>query len=285
MPPVRRAAAVAVLAAAVLAPLVLGCEESQRKDPLVIKAVAGNPQRTNLPMFQVRIVRLLNRVRPDAPLAGVWDLLGAAAVPHEKQALWEANDLRLGRGGEEAIARLNNLLTNTADREAYVYTVAVRENMDFVVTFGSDRPTIDVLWSGSDGSLSGRHFEGAQVQFRVVCRGDPADPQAVALAIVPEVVSGKEMLHWIEGPQGFSQQVSRSIFTLQELAAEARLAPGEVLVVGGRASSPVSLGGAMFYEHRGPDLWVQTVVFQAQRLPAGAGLGQASQPGRPSPSP
>ena len=60
--------------------------------------------------------------------------------------------------------------------------------------------------------------------------------------------------------------MARQEFTASDLAAEVRLGVGRLLVIGGRRRSPVSLGGALFFEPRGPDLWAQTLILSAEEI-------------------
>ena len=62
---------------------------------------------------------------------------------------------------------------------------------------------------------------------------------------------------------------NRASFTLTDLAAEVRLPPGRLLVLGGRRSSDLSLGGTFFYEPRGPDTWIQTIILTAEGVQPG----------------
>ena len=255
-----------------------GCDAGTRDDRqgLVLKGGAAPPSTSALPMYRVEVARILSRVRPDAEVEDVWAMLQAAAVPHEKQALWEANDLRLGEAGPEAAERLKGLLTTTADRQVHVHTIAVRENFEFRVTFGGRRQTLDLLWTDAEGHLLGRHFEQATAEVRMVCRRDPARPDVVRVAMVPEVAYGEERVRWTETPEGYSRRLGQSVLAVPDLVAEAVLPAGRLLLLGGRRSGPLSLGGAYFHERRGPDLWVHTAVFAVQPM---------SAPGKPAAKP
>ena len=240
-------------------------------------------------LYEVRVVRLQHRQRPDAPTEDLWRLLGATAVPYSKQALWSANDLRLGEGARLAADRLNELFAEAPDRSANISVLVVREDMDFVITVGGARESLDVLWTDASGRLMGRRFDRALAQFRVVCRRDPARPDAVCVAMVPEVLFGAEELHWVRTPTGHVQRMSRGSFVLTDLAAEASLTTGRLLVIGGTPSSALSLGGAMFFEHRGPDTWTQTVIISVtQARPEEVPRDQPATllpKARPSPAP
>jgi hypothetical protein len=221
------------------------------------------------PMFNLRVVILKHRVRPDAPVEDIWRLLGTTNVPYEKRALWEANDLRLGDGAHLAADRLSDLVTETPDRMAFASTLQVLENMDFTVSLGGERDLLDVLWTDASGRLQGRHFTKALAEFRVVCRGDPKDPDAVLIALAPEVLYGPEELRWVRTEAGPIQRMARASCLLTDLAAEVRLGPGRLLVIGCRRTSDLSPGGAMFQERRGPDAWLQTIILTAERAKPG----------------
>ena len=242
-----------------------GCE--QRREPIVLRPIPGDPDVANRPAFRVRVVRLIHRIRPDAPEEDVWRLLGMTDVPYDKRALWEANDLELGEGARLAAERMNDLLAQTPDRSASSAELLVRENLDFRITLGAEREELEVLWTDASGRASGRRFAQAVPGFRLVCRRDPSDPTVVCLAFVPEVDFVRDAARWVQTPAGPVQQVVRGNFAIADLAAEVRLGSGRLLVIGGRRRSPVSLGGAMFFEPRGPDLWAQILILTAEEVP------------------
>jgi len=264
-------------AAALAAAVPAGCERRGRSDqdePLVLK-----PMRLQDPprMFQVQIVRLRHRIRPDAPLEDTWRLLGTTRVPHEKRALWHANDLRMGEGGQLAAERLRELVHDTPDRSVRFSRLVIPENSDFVVESGPDRLDLNVVWTDADGRLAGRRLERASPRFRLVCRTAPDDPQAVCIALVPEIAYGEQRLRYERTEHGFTQQMARDRFTPTDLAAEIRLGPGRMLALGGERSSDVSLGAALCFERRGPDLWKQTLLLTARPLPPGAAAPEADE--------
>ncbi len=226
----------------------------------------GDPEAARHPIYLVRIVRLIHRIRPDAPVEDVWRLLGTTNAPHEKQDLWSANDLRLGDGARLATERTNELLAQTPDRVAHVSELRVRENLDFRLTIGPEREELNLLWTDASGRLRGRRFTDAQAGLRLVCRGDPDRPDAVRVAIMPEVVYGQQAMRWVRTEVGLVQRMGRSRLALADLAVEVRLLPGRLLVLGGRRSANLSLGAAFFYERRGPDFWGQTIILTAERL-------------------
>ena len=265
---------VCALLVAAVALAAAGCEDWQPRqrdrNPLTLKAMqpaAGHAQPRS---YLVQIVRLRHRVRPDAPVEDVWNLLGTTNVPHEKRALWEANDLRLGEGGSMAAEHLGELLTRTADRTATTSRLTVSENMDFMVEIGGARAGIDIVWTDQAGRLGGRHFDDATARFRCVCRRHPNDPEAVCIALVPEIAYGQERLRYERTEHGFTQQMRRDRFAVPGLEAEVCLAPGRMLLVGATPSSDVSIGGAFFFERRGPDAWTETLIVTARPALRGA---------------
>jgi len=277
-----------------LAMLAAGCQPSPaERQSLRLRPLPPSPALANAPMIRLRVVRLQHRLRPDAPVEDLWRLLGTTNVPHEKRAFWNANDLRLGDGAGLAADRMNELVAETPDRSAVVSIVLVRENMDFVISLGGEREGLDLVWSDASGQLAGRHFDKALPLFRLVCRADPEEPNGVRIALVPEVQYGPEQLRWIRTEEGLARRMARASFTLTDLAAEVRLPPGRLLVLGGRRSSDLSLGGSFFYEPRGPDTWVQTIILTAEwvqpgQIPEGQAvpfLPPAAPAGKPPGSP
>jgi len=246
-----------------------GCGSAAARQPIRLHPMAGGPA-PDVPMFQIHVVRLQHRLRPDAAEEDIWRLLGTTNVPYEKRLLWEANDLRLGDGAQLAADRMSELVTDTPDRTTQTSDVLVRENMDFVIPVGIGRDRLDIIWTDASGRIMGRHFEQAVAQFRLVCRVDPDTADAVRIALVPEVMSGPEEMHWVRTEVGgVAQRLGRASFVLTDFAAEVRLPPTRLLVLGGRLSSDLSLGGALFYERCGPDVWVQTLIITAVHVKPG----------------
>ena len=268
----RRLAAITVCAAVAAAAAMAGCQRSARDEAgeaFVLKPMRPGSGDVQPRMYQIQIVRLRHRLRPDAPLEDTWRLLGTTGVPHEKRALWQANDLRLGEGGQLAAERLQELIRETPDRTARFNRLVIPENTDFVVESGGARTGLDVVWTDAEGRLAGRHFDRASPRFRLVCRPPPDDPQAVCIALVPEIAYGDPRLRYERTQTGFARRMAPDAFIVRDLAAEMRLAPGRMLVLGAQRSSDVSLGGAFFFERRGPDLWKQTLLVSARPLPPG----------------
>ncbi len=270
----RFGATIATCLLAGLAVALVGCggPSGGRFGPINLKPMAPKDGATPKTMYQVRTVFLQHRLRPDAPIEDVWRLLGTGNVPHEKRALWEANDLRLGDGANLAAERLNELLAETPDRTAKVRDLVVPENLDFAIALGQEREAIDLVWTDAAGRLVGRHFDEAATRLRVVCRHDPSDPAAVRIALVPEVQYGKERMRWVRTGQGHVQKMGRSSCVLSDLAAEVRLPPGRLLVIGPTsptAGPGISFGGAGFFHRRGPDTWQGTIILTAQRTVPG----------------
>ncbi|MCX5685784.1 MAG: hypothetical protein NT049_19180 [Planctomycetota bacterium] len=271
----RAIAGLIIPLAAALAAIAAGCAPATPpSQPLHLRPMPTSETPAMAPMFQIRLVVLSHRLRPDAPIEDIWRLLGTTNLPYEKWALWETNDLRLGDGARLAADRMNTLATETPDRTAQVRLLYARENFDFAIPLGGERDALDFLWADADHRLSGRHFDRALVQLRCVSRGDPDDPNAVRLAIVPEVLYGAEEMHWVQTGNSVSQKMIRASFVLSDMAAEVRLTPGRILVIGprsvaaatGKATPDLSLGAALMNERRGPDLWTQTIVLTAERV-------------------
>jgi len=278
MRPRTRASLVPALAAAFVAALAAGCAPaSPPSRPVHLRPMPSVDTPALAPMFQIRLVVLSHRQRPDAPLEDIWRLLGTTNIPYEKRALWDINDLRLGDGARLAADRMNTLATETPDRTAQVQMLYARENFDFAIPVGGERDSIDFLWTDAAGRLAGRHFDKALAQLRCVCRGDPDDPAAVRLALVPEVLYGPQEMRWVQAGTSLTQKMVRASFVLTDMAAEVRFVPGRILVIGPRTAAPggkatpdLSLGAALMHERRGPDLWTQTIILTAERMVHGA---------------
>ncbi|MBL7141067.1 MAG: hypothetical protein ISS74_09175 [Planctomycetes bacterium] len=263
------AIAACALVGAAVALVLAGCDGRTRPaepspDGLLLKPMPPQGDDRQARLYQVRIVRLWHRLRPDAPAEDVWRLLGTTSVPHEKRALWQANDLRLGEGGQMAAERLNELLAETADRTCQVSQLAVRENFDFVVTLGALRPALDIVWADAGGRLGGCHFDEASARFRMVCRRSQTDPGVVCIAMAPEIAHGKQRMRYVRTEHGYTQRMMPDIVQVPDLEAEVSLPPGRILLIGGRRSSDVSVGGAFLFEQRGPDTWQETLIVTAQ---------------------
>jgi hypothetical protein len=260
------AAGLAVLAVTWAAGCV-GADSAAKGGGIRLKPMAGSGAAVDLSMFQIRVVRIQHRLAADTPVEDLWRLLGGTSLPYEKRALWEVNDLRIGDGAELAADRLSELVTETPDRSIQTSQIRVRENSDFTIEIGGGRDVMDILWTDAARRLQGRQFQKCTAQFRLVCTSAPDDPAAIRVSLAPEIVYGDEALHWVRTPTGmFSQRLERSTFVLSDFAAEVRLPPGRLLVLGGRPEPGLSPGGALFCEPRGPNVWNQTIVLSFERV-------------------
>jgi hypothetical protein len=98
---------------------------------------------------------------------------------------------------------------------------------------------------------------------------------------MPEVAYGPEAMRWVQVGNSVTQKMLRATLPLTDLAAEVRLAPGRLLVIGGRTvgtgkgAAGLSLGGVFFHGRRGPDTWSETIILTAERT----GPGQIPETG------
>jgi hypothetical protein len=111
------------------------------------------------------------------------------------------------------------------------------------------RDSLPVLWY-REGQLQGRTFAQAQCMFAVTT--SRREDGRVALELVPELHHGQATQQY-SGEHGvFRVQFARPKQVFAELGIRVDLVPGQMLVVGGRADRPGSLGQQFFAAPRTP---------------------------------
>jgi hypothetical protein len=95
-----------------------------------------------------------------------------------------------------------------------------------------------------NGKLRGRDFFQAQGLFSIVTK--EADAGRVSIELTPELHHGEAAQRWTGRDGRFVMESNRPKEVFADAATHTRLAPGDVLLVGGRADRPGSLGHLFF---------------------------------------
>ena len=95
-----------------------------------------------------------------------------------------------------------------------------------------------------DGKLRGRDYLQAQGIFSILTTA--ADGGRISIELKPELHHGQASQKWAGRDGRFVMESSRPKEVFSKLATHSQLAPGDTLLVGGRADSPGSLGQLFF---------------------------------------
>ncbi|MDK1031597.1 MAG: hypothetical protein QGD94_06300, partial [Planctomycetia bacterium] len=164
-------------------------------------------------------------------------------------------------------------------REGTEMAVALTGSIALPATGGSRRgEVIRLLYENETGQKMGRSFTDTAVRFIIRCRTDPDDPEYIRIKMTPQVVHGREVPRFVRTRTGIVSRRTRPRFTFGFLSAEVRVPPKNVLILGGRQTSPLSLGGHFFFDRQATDTWSTIVVIVPERV-----VGEVAAPENPSP--
>lgn len=287
--PVRRAALAAVACCVALA--ACSCEPATPVKGLGIHGKRLiDPTLAGKPAFQLRFTFIRHRMAASAKSDDLWRFFDEGVLPEDARALWNKNDLRAGLGGQIAVDRVNKLLTTRSEDYTFIQkVVGLREGTEMAValtgsialpaTGGSRRgEVIRLLYENETGQKMGRSFTDTAVRFIIRCRTDPDDPEYIRIKMTPQVVHGREVPRFVRTRTGIVSRRTRPRFTFGFLSAEVRVPPKNVLILGGRQTSPLSLGGHFFFDRQATDTWSTIVVIVPERV-----VGEVAAPENPSP--
>jgi hypothetical protein len=220
----------------------------------LLRSVVATDNAVTLEVFFARFPR------GDAQLIGsAWDALDEQAIPVALRQRLSANGFQVGLAAGNLPTSMASLLQLheraprsptglqpvdlQAEPTATQRLLQLRDGRPGYIAKSDVRDTIQVLWN-RDGQLEGRTFNRAQCMFavRAVRRKDGR----VEVELVPELQYGEARQRY-EGEQGvFRVQFARPKQVFTELAIRTVLSPGQMLVLGGRAMRPGSIGQQFF---------------------------------------
>ena len=205
------------------------------------------PQRTR---FSVAI---LSRPSKDPAVESApWSVADEQAVPADVRAALEANGLRVGLIRGSLPVEITKLLDpDPPAKKPEVVEVEQPDGEPYLLDLAASSESATLLVS-RDGRASGKDYKDAKGLIRVTAVRE-GDGGAVRVKLVPEIRHGP-MQNGFGPPPGGSQFQPKEFVvnrgqaeeTFRDLAATVTLAPGQILVVGGRGDSARGLGGFLF---------------------------------------
>lgn len=191
----------------------------------------------------------------------IWREIDETVVPLEQRSLFLENGLRWGVVGPIVPPRLQRLFRETSaeagegaslekqldwggdGRVATSRRVQLRDGRTatIVVAKPSAEPLV-LLWKDG-GAARGIELQEAECQFEL--RSRRLDGGHLAVSLVPRIAHGKPRSKLVGHEGTWMVQTERERLVLKQLALEATLSPGQILVVG--AASPLRAVGASFF--------------------------------------
>lgn len=221
----------------------------------LLKPVAMTPDKVLLEVYQIR-VSPAQRAAADA----AWAAADEQVLSPELRTKLLANGLRAGVVGTAMPSELTKLLNpdgsastpNSGEQLITQKSISppaakrieqLRSHEEMTVLVNEVRDSLSLLIS--DDSVRGRTYSQVQTAYVVKAAAEPG--QQVVVRVTPELQYG-EIRNRYQGrsDQGiFMYTPSRERESYPQLAIEAKLAPGESLLLGGLADSAGSLGHAL----------------------------------------
>jgi hypothetical protein len=213
---------------------------------------AGQPAQVFAPKRTRFSVAILSRPAKDPAVESApWSVADEMVVPAEARAALEANGLRVGliRGSlPMEIAKL--LEPEPPTKKPEVVEVEQPDGQPYLLDLAAASESVTLLVS-RDGRASGKDYKDAKGLIRVTASGD--DGGSVRVKLVPEIRHGPVLNGYGAAPgtgpfqpKEFVATRGQAEETFRDLAATVSLAPGQVLVIGGRGDSARGLGGFLF---------------------------------------
>ena len=200
--------------------------------------------------FEVFLVRI---AQDDAEQnAALWTDIDEQQLPTNLRRQWEANGLRVGLVGGQLPSKLAQMLDQSKSADGPKRPVSsdprptvtrsvihlIEGNRNEIVASSSQTQLPLVI--NEDGQLRGKTYEAAQAQFGFKAFSQPDG--RVRLEIVPEVEYGESRPHYVGEDGAFRLDASRPKQAFEKLTVEAKLSPGQLLVLGHSFDRPGSLG-------------------------------------------
>ena len=200
--------------------------------------------------FDVLLVRL---AKDDAENnAAIWTEIDEQQLPANSRREWESNGMRVGLVGKQLPAKLSQLLESEPTTSGPKRLLGddlrptvnrslihmVEGNRNEIITTSSQAQLPLVINEG--GQIRGKSYDAAQPRFAFKAFTQPDG--RVRLEIIPEVEYGESRPHYVGEDGTFRLDASRPRQTFEKLAVDAKLSPGQLLVLGHAYDRPGSLG-------------------------------------------
>ncbi|MCG8583563.1 MAG: hypothetical protein MI757_02500 [Pirellulales bacterium] len=237
----------------------------------MLPPVTGSPDSAVLEVFFVT----LPSANADAELAAVWREADEQKWSTDQRRRLANYGLRFGTAANPAPTVIESLLrskTSGADGTiARLETEPLVSRKMMSLRFDSPgqvlateiHPRVPLLQL-TDGKLRGEDYGDAQGLFEIVA--STADAGRVSIQLTPELHHGQSSQRWAGRDGRFVMEASRPKESYAALATRADLAPGDVLVVGGRKDRPGSLGDFFFSRKAGGDSQRRLLVIRVKSI-------------------
>ena len=200
--------------------------------------------------FDVMLVRL---PKDDAENnAAFWTEIDEQQLPANSRRQWEANGLRVGLVGRQLPAKLAQLLDPAATTQgtkrllsddprptvtrSLIHMVEGNRNEIVASSAQSQLPLV----INEEGQIRGKTYDAALSRF--VFKAFTQPDGRVRFEIVPEIEYGESRPHYVGEDGTFLLDTSRPKQSFDKMAIEAKLSPGQLLVLGHAYDRPGSLG-------------------------------------------
>jgi hypothetical protein len=218
-----------------------GAREEPKVPAMVLRPLPTDPAVTAQPLYRLQTWYLTQQVGQDDSLSDFWRFLDETALPPQERRDLARNGLRIAIGGDLAIERLNNALPKTKGMDVRALApIYARQGYALEVPLGTPESDLPVLYSQSDGRLTGRDFAKATVFLRLAARAAPAASSTEVL-VSERIVYGNPQPEFVRTPTGMILSQERPKFLFAELLRKVTLREGQIVVVGLEPTTPPNM--------------------------------------------
>ena len=196
-----------------------------------LDAIWSEVDESHLPVEQV------DRLRANGVRCG---LVGLQLPPEMRSILEEQDELTISEDGAPSFH-----LADMPQR----HRLHLRAGQRKEIAVGGPHEKVNLLYFESDALVGKPLF---QAQCMLAIESTPLDDGRVRISLVPEIQHGYPRSHFIGKSGAFQQQVRQDTWSVENLAVEATLAPGETLVLS-HSKEPKGVGAVFFCDDSGSE--------------------------------
>ena len=231
-----RSGKICVFAAALQMALGSGCSTWS------VSALPTEPPATRIPLDSVVLEAAFVRIPADSAGSRLWQDVDESILTAEQRRHLRANGLRAGILGAQIpeplqsqldeqqtlqLADQRDFASNALTSSQKTITSRSGERSELVIVPEIDDGTAVLL--NDEGRIRGLSFQAGQALLAV--RSYPSGDGTVRLELTPEIQHGPVKQQWVPGNGSFLYDVGRDAHVFEGLRFEARLSPGQTLVL------------------------------------------------------
>ncbi len=213
-------------------------------------------------VYRLRVYYIVEMVSEAERVQGFWSMVDEEVVAAGQRQLLRANGMRVGVGGELALARINDALSRRQNvqlsRAPEAYGPA---GMFLDIPLGRLQSDTIIIHADRSGGMSGREFNQGSAILRFQCVAQPDDPRKLnQVRLGPYILHGQPGVMTRAGIAAGETSTSQPTFPFRDLETVVRLGYGQFVMVGLEPGRKLSIGNMLFDDGQTPSRRITTVV-------------------------